>query len=158
MNCVCACVCVGGWVCVSVFLIPLHFLQTVFHLNEKPLKQLHLNLVYLFIYNHLIFSLFLTWRYKTLCSYFPSLNPHIGIIFTFGKQNPESQTTLTGQFISYPLLVPGWSTFCLQSCLNGMNPTIPYWFGICCTSVIGISPSTTSQRRTLTSYPNITAE
>ncbi len=26
--------------------------------------------------------------------------------------------TLTGHFIRYTLLVPGWSPFCLQNCLN----------------------------------------
>ncbi len=72
--------------------------------------------------------------------------------------------TLTGHFIRYTLLVPGWTPFCLQNCLNSS------WHKMCwkhssdillhidmiasrsccrfvgCTSMMRISRSTTSQR------------
>ncbi len=69
-------------------------------------------------------------------------------------------------FIRYTLLVPGWTTLCLQNCLNSLwhrfNKVLktflrdfgPYWLiascsycrFIVCTSMMRISRSTTSQR------------
>ncbi len=74
--------------------------------------------------------------------------------------------TLTGQFIRYTLLVPGWTLFCLQNCLNSswrrFNKVMKHSSEIlvhidliasrsCCrfvgyTSMMRISRSTTSQR------------
>ncbi len=64
--------------------------------------------------------------------------------------------TLTGHFIRYTLLVPGWTPFCLQNCLNSswhsFNKVLetflrdfgPYWHDSI--TQLRISRSTTSQR------------
>ncbi len=67
--------------------------------------------------------------------------------------------TLTGHFIRYTLLVPGWIPFCLQNCLNSLWQelwkipqrfwsilTCSYCRFVGCTSMMRISRSTTSQR------------
>ncbi len=73
--------------------------------------------------------------------------------------------TLTGHFIRYILLVPDWTHFCLQNCLNSLwhrfNKVLetvlrdigPYWHDnitqlllICRLQMMRISRSTTSQR------------
>ncbi len=74
----------------------------------------------------------------------------------------------TGHFIRYTLLVPGWTHFCLQNCLNSswhrFNKVLETFLRkqilvhidmissrsccrfVCCTSMMRISRSTTSQR------------
>ncbi len=70
--------------------------------------------------------------------------------------------TLTGHFIRYTLLVPGWTPFCLQNCINSsarcwkhsseilvhidMILSRSWCRFIGCTSMMRISRSTTSQR------------
>ncbi len=75
--------------------------------------------------------------------------------------------TLTGSFIRYTLLVPGWPSFCLQNCLNSLwhrfNKVLEIYSSeilvhidmiathsccrfVGCTSMMWISRSTTSQR------------
>ncbi len=74
--------------------------------------------------------------------------------------------TLTGHFIRYILLVPGWTPFCLQNCLNSswhkFNKVLETFLRdlvhndmiasrsccrfVGCTSMMRISRSTTSQR------------
>ncbi len=84
------------------------------------------------------------------------------IMYISGIMSHTYIHTLTGHFIRYILLEPGWTLFCLQNCLNyswhRFNKVLetflgdfgPYWHDsirfVGCTSMMWISTSTTSQR------------
>ncbi len=111
-----------------------------------------------------------TWSLFKICKFekrfFSFLKRKIEKNFTRLQDFSTIYNILTGHFIRYNLLVSGWTSFCLQNCLNSLwhrfNKVLETFLKILvhidmiashsccrfvgCTSMMWISRSTTSQR------------
>ncbi len=117
--------------------------------------------LYVYIYIHkkyiYIFILYLIWKhsifseiYTCMCVYLYIHNKYVQYTQILCKQTFILDAinrlraltyicTLTGHFIRYTLLEPGWTPFCLQNCLNSLwhrfnkvleiflRDFVPYW-------------------------------